>query len=83
MITTVSVHFDGHESTHNAVNIGGDLIVTNDTTINGDLTVTGTLQRQETTVNTLLVEDKYIVANHSSGTTTQDGGMLVQLMNSS
>lgn len=56
------------------------LHVGGDTHIEGNLSITGTLERGTTTETTLQVEDKYIIANHSAGTTTQDGGMLVQLM---
>ena len=52
------------------------LHVEGDAHINGDLTITGDLQR--VTETTLAVEDKYIIANSSTGTATEDGGMLVQ-----
>ena len=82
--TTVSVHFDGHESTHNAVNIAGALTVNGNTTITGNLVVNGdsTILNTATTVT----EEKYLAVNapdaNADGNTetpaSRDGGYLVR-----
>ena len=62
-------------------NIGGNsLVVSGNALVTGNLEITGEVVRTEVTENTLIVQDKYIVANAGQGAApTANGGMLVEL----
>ncbi len=67
---------DSAISQDQAAAAGSTVTIANDLTVTGDLIVSG--DTITANVGELLVEDKYIVANYSTATTTADGGLLVQ-----